>query len=468
MKKKFYIHRFKLTFLLILIIGLLFRSLNNFDQIFWNDENYTLFITDPSITFKDFLKRHKTLDESPILYFYILRIFNNINYTAEYLRLSSIIFSTLTVIASYKLFRIFFDEKISLYCLALISLNIFLIWQAKEARIASSVIFFGIINIILFHKFLSNDNIIYKLFLFLINLFSLSYYPFLLMIIISQFLYVILNSKNKLKSYIIILLLTFVFYIILNYDYILLKTEKPYHHFHLEITFFINYFFRSFFGSIIFGGVSLLIFSISFLQLAINKRNNFIIFNVYLIIVTYTFVIIYSLLKEGGVIAPRYYIFLIPSIVIIINEFFNHKKIQNLKYIYLILTLLNSLILYNSWKIQKPNTSYLLKNIDTNITKNYFTDEGGHGGYDDIYDSYFKKSSILKKNINYIDKDSIQKYEEIYYICLNHAEMHVGMDKTIQSPLKCNKDLLNFSITSEKEIKDFKIILYKKINDKIN
>ena len=208
----------------------------------------------------------------------------------------------------------------------------------------------------------------------------------------------------------------------------------------------------------------MLIFSISLLQLAIKKRNNFIIFNVYLILVTYTFAIFYSVVKEGGVIAPRYYIFLIPSIIIIITEFFNHKKIQNLKYIYLILTLLNTLILFDSWKIQKPKTDYLLNNIDTSITNNYFTDEGTHKIFDEVYDHYFKKSLILKKNINFIDKNSIQKYDEIYFICQNHAEMHVGKNRTIQNPLKCNKNLLNFNIISEKEIKDFKIILYKKNN----
>ena len=462
MRKKINNYKFELTFLSILIIGFLFRYLNNFDQMFWNDENYTLFITDPSIKFKEFLERHKSIDESPILYFYILRIINNISYSAEHLRLSSIIFSTLSIIASYKLFRIFYDKQTSLFCLAIISLNIFLIWQAKEARIASSIVFFGIINIILFYKFLINNSSKYKLSLFLINLFSLSYYPFLLMIIISQFFYVVLNNKTKIKSYIIISLLTFIFYIFLNIDYILLKAGKPYHHFHLDISFFVNYFFRSFFGSIIFGGLSLIIFSISFFQLIIKKRNHFIIFNIYLIIVTYGFAILYSLFKDGGVIAPRYYIFLIPSIIIVITEFFNNKKFKNLKYFYLIITLFNSLILFDDWKIQKPRASYLLKNINTEISNNYFTNEGGHKEYEEVYDYYFQKSSTLKKKINYVSKKSIQEYDTLYFICLNHAEMHVGLNKNIQNPLKCNKSLKNFSIFLEKEIKDFKIILYKK------
>ena len=218
MKNKIYKYKFELIFLSIVIIGFLLRYLNNFDQMFWNDENYTLFITDPSIKFEEFLERHKSIDESPILYFYILRIFNNLSYTAEHLRLSSIIFSTLSIVVSYKLFRIFYDKQTSLFCLAIISLNIFLIWQAKEARIASSIVFFGIINIILFYKFLIKNNLKYKLSLFLINLISLSYYPFLLMIVISQIFYIFFNNKPKLKSYIIITLFTFILYILLEYQ----------------------------------------------------------------------------------------------------------------------------------------------------------------------------------------------------------------------------------------------------------
>ena len=121
-------------FILILIIGFLLRYFNNFNQIFWNDENLTLFITEPFITFEEFQNRHKILDESPIIYFYILRLYNNIFYTSEFLRLSSIIFSTLTVFVSYNFFKIFFNKKISLLCVSLISFNIFFNLVCKRSK----------------------------------------------------------------------------------------------------------------------------------------------------------------------------------------------------------------------------------------------------------------------------------------------------------------------------------------------
>ena len=91
-------------------------------------------------------------------------------------------------------------------------------------------------------------------------------------------------------------------------------------------------------------------------------------------------------------------------------------------------------------------------NSTTEYFNNYFTDEGGHKNYEEVYDYYFKKSSILKEKINYISKKSIQEYDTLYFVCFNHAEMHVGLNKNIQNPLKCNKSIEDFSIFSEKNL----------------
>lgn len=452
-----------LIFISIIIFGFLLRYINNFNQIFWQDELYTLFITDPTITIKEFIDRHKNIDESPILYFLILRIYNYIIYSSESLRFSSIIFSILTVLISIKFFRIFFENENSLYCLALITFNIFLIWQSKEARIQSSVSFFGLLNILIFYKYSITDNLQNRLSLLLINLFSLSYYPFLLMIILSQVIYVLFNKRTRFKSYFFLLIFTVGLYFLINYEYIMLKTNKT-HIYPLEITFFVNYFFRSFFGSILFGGLSLILFTLGLFYLLKDKKKDFIIFNLYLIFISYSFMIFYTVFKGGGVIAPRYFIFLIPSIIVIITYILNKKNFENIKYLYLILTLFNSLLLFDNFKIQKPKLSFLINNLDTTITKNYFTNEGNHKGYNDkiykdVYDYYFKKSSILKKKFNNVDKNLINDYEKIYFICLNHPEMHVGKDKSIQRNDKCNNKFEEFYTFSEKEIKDFKILL---------
>ena len=467
MIKKINHNKFQLTiFISIIFFGFFFRYLNNFDQIFWQDELYTLFITDPSIPFYDFINRHKNIDESPVLYFLILRIYNYFIYSSEGIRFSSVIFSILAVLISFKFFRIFFRNQNSLYCLALVSFNIFLIWQSKEARIQSLVSFVGLLNILVFYKYTIIDNFKNRLILFIINLFSLSIYPFLLMIVLSQIIYILLNKRIRLKSFFFILLLTFGFYFLINYDYILLKTGKT-HLYPLEVTFFINYFFRSFFGSIIFGGISLILFALGLFYLIKDKTNDFIIFNLYLVIISYSFAIFYTFFKGGGVIAPRYFIFLIPSIIVIITQLLNKKKFIRIKYIYLILTILNSLLLFDSFKIQKPKLSFLMSNLDENVTRYYFTNEGNHTtftgkNYQDVYDYYFIKSSILKRKFIRVDKKLINNYKKIYHICLNYAEMNIGFDRSKQKPTKCDYQIPNFNILEEKEIKNFRITLYEK------
>mgnify|MGYP001299622092 CR=1 FL=1 len=467
MIKKSNLNKFQLTiFISIIFFGFFLRYLNNFDQIFWQDELYTLFITDPSISFYDFINRHKNIDESPVLYFLILRIYNYLIYSSESIRFSSVIFSILTVLISFKFFRIFFENENSLFCLALISFNIFLIWQSKEARIQSSISFISLLNILFFYKYIIIDNFKNRLILFIINLFSLSIYPFLLMIILSQIIYILINKRIRLKSFFFILLLTFGFYFLINYDYILLKTYKT-HLFPLEITFFINFFFRSFFGSIIFGGVNLILFALGLFYLIKDKKTDFVIFNLYLIMVSYLFAIFYTFFKGGGVIAPRYFIFLIPSIIVIITQLLNKKKFIKIKYLYLVLTILNSLLLFDNFKIQKPKLNFLMSNLDESVTRYYFTNEGSHKGFDgknyeDVYDYYFIKSSILKKKFKRVDKKLIDNYKKIYHICLNYAEMHIGFDRSLQNPSKCDYWIPNFNILEEKEIKNFRITLYEK------
>ena len=107
----------------------------------------------------------------------------------------------------------------------------------------------------------------------------------------------------------------------------------------------------------------------------------------------------------------------------------------------------------------------MLKNIDSGITVNFTTDEGGSITDKDgtgLYDQYFKYSLIMNNNLKYIDIKNIQKLDKFYFICLDHARMHVGNNKKIQDNNKCKRKLDNFKIVSQKKILDFQIILFSK------
>jgi hypothetical protein len=58
------------------LLGLMLRGIYNFDLIYWGDETFTLYISDPSISLKEFINRHKDIDDNPIIYFFIIRLIN--------------------------------------------------------------------------------------------------------------------------------------------------------------------------------------------------------------------------------------------------------------------------------------------------------------------------------------------------------------------------------------------------------
>jgi hypothetical protein len=432
------------------LLGLILRSIYNFDLIYWGDETFTFYISDPNISLKEFINRHKEIDDNPIIYFFIIRLLNFFTYSAEIVRISSILFGILTIPLSYIFFKNFFKDNALIFATFLITFNIFLIWQSTEARIASSLVFFCLINLIFFFRFLKKINKKNLFILFLVNLFILSYYPFFLTLIITQLIFIFLYKKKIFKIFLFSIFLTTLIYLIINYDYIVLKSSKISHIGILEVKFFFNFFFRSFFGSIIFGGVNLIIVILSLLF--IKKKDLFLKFNALLIVTTYIFLIIYSILKSG-IIVPRYFIFLIPSIIVFITNFFYQKKFLKYKNIYLVLTIINTIILLKQYHIQRPSINYLINNLDTKITKNYFVDEG------ELYENYFKNNKYLNTQLNFVKKENIKLYDKLFFICLNHPRMHVGTNKNIQDDRKCDFNNVNFKIINQKTIGDFKITL---------
>jgi hypothetical protein len=269
-------------------------------------------------------------------------------------------------------------------------------------------------------------------------------------------LFVILNDRKKFKNYSIIFFSSTILYILLNYDYLISNLDKTIHIGNLDPKFFVNYFFRSFFGTIVFGGISLIIFSIGLIYIFKNKQNNLIYFNIYLIIISYLFVIFYSYFK-AGINVPRYFIFLIPSIILIITKAITFKKI--FIYIYILLTIINTIIVFDNYKIQKPKLSYLFTHIDSNLTSNFYIDENY------LMDKYFIHSNTIKKN-NFIliNKNKLKNIDKFYFICLNHPEMHVGDNKNIQDDKKCDVKIKDFKSIFKKDIKDFRLVLFEKKN----
>lgn len=439
---------------LIIITGFILRSIYNLDLLYWGDETFTFYITDPKVSLNEFAQRHKNIDDNPIIYYFIIRLLNFIYYSPETIRLSSILFGVITIILSYFFFKNFFKNNTLVFSTSLIALNIFLIWQSTEARIASSLVVVALLNLNFFFYFLKNITKINWGWLFLLNLFTLSYYPLFLPILISQIIFVFKYQKNIFNIFLLYFFATLIIYFAINYNYILFKSEKISHIGILELKFFVNYFFRSFFGSVIFGGLNLIIVLISLFL--IKRKNTIIKFNSILIITSYLFMITYSVIK-AGIIVPRYFVYLLPSIIVLIANFFEENKFYKFRNFYLIATVFNTLVLLDKYQIQRPSINFLINNINTKTTNNYFVDEGF------LYENYFNNLKSLNSVLNYVKKENIQLYDTLFFICLNHPKMHVGSDKSIQNNKKCDFNNKQFKIINEKVIEDFKIILIYRI-----
>lgn len=444
------------TLIIATLLGFFFRYYNNFYDGYWADEILTLEISNPSLSYENFLSKWRELDDSPKFYFLFLRYFFKIfDFTAEYGRIFSIFFNTLAIFFSFFIFKQNFNSKISFTGVLLISLNIFLIWQAKETRIQSSVIFFSIINIIFFFYYLKKNNSFNLLILVLFNVFLISYYPFTVCIVISQFFYLLL-TRNKIFTSIVIFSLIILIYVSLNYDYFILKIHRPDTHIGpLNIKFFFNYFFSSFFGSIYLGALYLFLFILSVFIILKKKmlRNNFLLFHFILIFFSYFFLVFYSIFKTE-IAVPRYFIFLIPSIIFIILQLFTSNIYRKYLITFIFLTSLNTIFLYSKSSIPKPPMKNLLDNMpltDSNIILHN----------DDYYKIYYENYRKFTDNYKVISNKEANLYKKIWFICLNNPRSIVG-DLILPEDKKCKFELNNFKEVKKIYITDFKIVLFEK------
>jgi len=450
-------HLFSYLFIgIILIIGFSLRYFENFYDGYWADEILTLEISNPKLNYEQFFKTWKDLDGSPIFYFYFLRIFFQLfGFTAENGRVFSIIFSTLAIFFSFFFFRVKFNYKISIVGCLLIALNIFLIWQSKDTRIQSSVLFFSLIDVIYFYYYLKTKSSSTLIYLNFLNFILISYYPFTITIVISQFIYLIIIEK-KLTKIIIFFTLAALLYLVLNYYYIILSLARGHGHIGiLNIKFFFNFFFSSFFGSIYLGGLYLFLFFFSIVIIFKKKilKNNILLFYLILISFSYLFLIFYSIFKTE-IAVPRYFIFLIPSIIFIILQLFTNDNYRIYLYLFIFLTFLNTIILFPKSSIPKPPMKNLLDNMpltDSNIILHN----------DEYYKIYYENYRKFTDNYEVISNKEANLYKKIWFICLNNPRSIVG-DLILPEDKKCRFELNNFKEIKKIYITDFKIVLFEK------
>ena len=462
LKKKYYF------FILLSPIFLIYNFL--YDPGYWFDEWATLFSSNPNVSLNQIINRIKGYETGipenvPPYYYLILRLYFKIfGFTAENGRIFSIIFFVLAIfvfiILSKKLLK-----KNYFFSVLMFSLNPLLIWMANETRVDTFLVFFCVLNLLIFIICINKYSVFFYSLLLISNILMLSIYPLTFSIFFAQIIFLIFCKYFKKKKYnllFFVIIFSFFLYLLINYNYILDKWYNSDNHFAtLNTHFFIGFFFNIFFGNIYFGTIYLLFFIAIFLK-NINKifldLNN--IFLLIIIISTYSMVIISSIFFTP-IAAPRYIIFLIPVLILWFNyNFFNLNFLlsKNLFLSFFIFFLaVSNIIFNNNFKpIKKPPIHNALSLVALNNTR---YDYSGDDIYFNLYVSTLRK--VVNKKFYLINKVDLKKetINSFAYLCLNNPSFAVGKKKLLDNP-KCNKNFDNFKIKNILVIPDFKIILF--------
>ena len=426
--------------LLILTTYLVFLNFIN-ESGYWYDEFCTLLTSDPNVSLEVIFERHKGNFEKPnenvpILYYLVLRFFFDVfGFTSQNGRIFSLIFYLISSISVYFLAKKNLNASQSFFVAISFLSTPLIVWMANETRVDMFLIFFSLVNLLVFFNVLKKKNLGSYSLLFLSNILTLSIYPLTISLVISQGLFVIL--KKNLNLFLIIIF-SIIVYFFLNFDYLIDKTLNKGHHFAiLHLNFFIGFFFNVFFGSTFFGALYLISF-VFFIIKNFTKiyKNDFLTFIIISIFITYLMVISSSLFVTP-IAAPRYIIFIIPLILIFIfTNIFLFEKKEYFFLIFFIISISSIFFNYDERPIKKLKIDESIKIVEElDEKKIYLIPQSS------IFTTYI--STV--KNIKQFE---IVKNMDILNLRLNHFILVCLNNPKYEFETKPNKDnercLINF------------------------
>ena len=467
--------------LVFLFFGVALRSYNiNFEYL-WFDEILSFWIANPNIPLSENLERHKSIESIPFLYNFLLKQFYGIfgyeinvgRYLSLILNILSIILITLT---SYNI------KKNNAYILSLflLSFNVFLIAYAQEMRSYSLVLFLCSLDLFFLIYIIKKDeskdiNILIIIIFTLIQVLMILSHPFTLIIFFSTVIFSYLSLyklKKKFRELNYSIFFTSIFTVF--YLFIYLKNMEIFPSWidHPDLSFYTNFYFSKFFGSRILGLVHLITLIGLFLFFIKEFKKKFYIMNIFIMIIFFSYFlpITYGYLFQP-ILFPRYIIFVIIPIIILLS--FLIFEIKNFKFRNIILILFFIVTIGNQYTEtnfqqflkerphHKPNFGSILLEINNSNEKSYTFDipvaEDKKVPSYLALENYFSKL-VEDKNFE-IEYININKFirsnkKKIWTICLQNIVNN--------NCVSANKDL-NSNIIQEKEISG---VLIKLINKK--
>ncbi len=477
-ESKFFKNFSKSIYLSILLISFAFvLRFNGFNELgFWGDEYNPFWIVEPLKTFNEIsIRTDNAPTFMPPYYYYILNLYFHVfEYSVAASKIFHIVFGILCLVVTFLLSKFFLRGFAPNLVLYLLSFNVFFIWISNEARIICFALFFQLLTILVFFWILKNINqpinIKKNLLLFLSNLIALSIHPFSVIIVFSQFVFLIIIFKKIInrsnKNFFVclsIIVLSYVSYVLINFDYFFSSlSDSRQTHNQLNIKFFLGLNFKTYFQSYILGFINLII--IYYLFFRIKKfffRNLFVSYLLLIFAITYIFIVLGTTFLSGFN-SPRSFSYLLPITIILVTYFLTELKNSFLSKILIMLFLIYTPIIYitkiDKPVVRKPETPKLIElfnssNINYIVSENYsYFEHYLINGYK----KKFNKKIIKEKDINNIKED-------FWYLCLDlswHQSKGTYYDEIYEcSPTKV--EILNFDKKNSLKLNGFVVTEFK-------
>ena len=428
----------------IILLGFVFRFYNiNFENL-WLDEIYSFWVTDPNLSFTETYLRVQATESIPFLYYYLIKICNTVfGYDPMVGRYFSAFCGFLSILSVGLLCKRISQNKIYLFAICLISLNIFLIINSQEMRVYALTFFLVSLSLIFyFNVYYEEKTKIFTLnflMFFFVTFLAIVSHPFAVIVLISIIVFTFIdylfffNKCRKVNVSLLFLSILTIGFLYHYIDYVSLNKvgwiEQP------GVKFFTNFYFSNFFGSRILGIIHLLtlIFLLFFFKKKVEK-NKEVIFLLILLFLSYFIPLIYGHFFKP-IIFPKYIIFvLIPIILIIaILIFYIESKIlKNFMISFLILINLGNHFTESTLKQffserprLNPNFEKAFEIIEKSQNKklNFYTNEINDKNENNINIVLINYSKIMlskkKYNIEILEGGTENLKGKIWNICLN-------------------------------------------------
>ena len=433
---------------LIVLIGLTFRFYNIGYESLWLDEIFSFWVTDPNLSLTETFSRVKSTEYIPFLHYYMIKICNSFfGYDPIVGRVFSAVFGFLSIFTLSILCKKFVNNKSYLLTLCLTSLNIYLIIYSQEMRVYIFTFFLISLSLIFFFNLYDEDKskTFTKNFFFfsIFMLLAILSHPFSIIILGSLICftfvdYFFFKVNNKKINISLILISIFTLFFLFNYlQYVSLITDAINWIKQPDLKFFTNFYFSKFFGSRLLGIIHLAI--LVFLSCYFWKKiiyNKKIIFLYIMLFLSYFVPLIYGYFLKP-IIFPRYIMFVLIPIILIISILIFYLENKNLRkfliFFLVFINLGNHLTestfkqFFNERKKFKPDFDGALEIINSSETNNVilYREKENKNKPDYTGQVIFNYVQTIIKNKEYeinLLSSNLENYEgKVWNICLSQC-----------------------------------------------